>query len=244
MPVPVNTVAPVVSGDAPSGNTLSTTNGTWTNSPTSYTYQWTANSVNISGATSSTYVTVPSQIGDTIGCTVTATNLSGSGTPTASSNTITVTELLSLCATIATYLASVSSLNLTLGTNCFYSFMLDEPDQIVVVLERPGAQSLLTMTGPAGVSGTAQSQSLLDQPLVQVRTRAATGAYVAGNFLTQQVFGALQGLSNQEIPTGQMEFLLLTATGFPAFLGTDGRQRPEWSLTLRCILQNTQRVLA
>ena len=37
---PVNTAAPVVSGTAQVGSSLSTTTGTWTNSPTGYAYQW------------------------------------------------------------------------------------------------------------------------------------------------------------------------------------------------------------
>ena len=36
-PAPVNTVAPVISGTMVVGQTLTTTNGTWTNSPTSFT---------------------------------------------------------------------------------------------------------------------------------------------------------------------------------------------------------------
>lgn len=40
---PVNTVAPVVSGTALTGQTLSVTNGTWVNTPTSYSYQWQRN---------------------------------------------------------------------------------------------------------------------------------------------------------------------------------------------------------
>ncbi|NBT87226.1 MAG: DUF932 domain-containing protein, partial [Flavobacteriaceae bacterium] len=54
---PVNTVAPVVSGTAATGETLSCTTGTWINSPTSYAYQWYRNNTtSIGGATSSTYV--------------------------------------------------------------------------------------------------------------------------------------------------------------------------------------------
>lgn len=82
---PVNTVAPVVTGTTIVGNTLSTTNGTWVNSPTSYTYQWQRNgTTNIGGATSSTYVLTTSDIGFTINCRVTATNSVGSSS--ASSN--------------------------------------------------------------------------------------------------------------------------------------------------------------
>ena len=38
--LPVNTGAPVVSGQPYVGKTLATTNGSWLNSPTSYGYQW------------------------------------------------------------------------------------------------------------------------------------------------------------------------------------------------------------
>ncbi len=248
MPAPVNTVPPVVSGSTPSGNTLTTTNGTWTNVPTSFTYQWTKAGTNIAGATSATYVTLPSQVGTAIGVKVTATNISGSTTQ-ASSNTITVTRLLSLCASVAAYLETVTSLSLNFdgaGTkNCFAGFIPDEPDQMVAVLERPGAQTLLTLTGPAGTTGTNQAQSLIDQPVIQLRTRAASGGYVTGNTLAQQAWGYIQGLNNTMLPsTGGMRFLLVTASSYPAFIGLDARQRPEWSGTLRCILENTQRVAA
>lgn len=38
--VPVNTVAPLITGQPLSGQILTADHGTWTNSPTSYTYQW------------------------------------------------------------------------------------------------------------------------------------------------------------------------------------------------------------
>ncbi len=148
------------------------------------------------------------------------------------------TPYLSLCESVAAYLATVSSLDLTLAVNLFDTFIPDAPDQMVTVLERPGAASLLTFTGMG------QPQSILDQPAIQIRVRAAANGYSVGNALTQQVFGALQGLANTQLPTGGMTFLLLAATGYPAYLGTDSRQRPEWSLTMRVLLQNAQRILA
>ncbi len=76
--LPVNTVAPVVSGTATVGQTLSTTNGTWTGAPApTFTYQWQRVTTNISGATSSTYVLVAADVGNTIRCVVTATNAVG-----------------------------------------------------------------------------------------------------------------------------------------------------------------------
>ena len=84
---PSNTVAPVVSGSPAVGSTLSCTTGTWTNSPT-YTYQWQRGGANISGATSSTYVTVSADGGTSVGCLVTATNASGSASQ--ASNTLAI----------------------------------------------------------------------------------------------------------------------------------------------------------
>ena len=85
---PANTVAPSVTGTAVVGQTLSTTNGTWTNSPTSYTYQWYRGATLISGATSSTYTLVQADAGQNIKCTVTATNTAGSAS--ADSNAVAI----------------------------------------------------------------------------------------------------------------------------------------------------------
>lgn len=85
---PANTVAPSVTGTAVVGQTLTTTNGTWTNSPTSYSYQWYRGATLITGATSSSYTLVQADAGNTsnIKCTVTATN--GGGSASADSNTV------------------------------------------------------------------------------------------------------------------------------------------------------------
>ena len=76
---PVNTVAPVVSGTAQVGQTLSCTTGTWTGIATiTYAYQWQYGTTNIPSATSSTYVISATYVGQTIRCEVTATNPAGS----------------------------------------------------------------------------------------------------------------------------------------------------------------------
>lgn len=80
-PPPVNSVLPVISGAAVSGQTLSTTNGTWTGTPT-YTYQWYRNGIAIGGATNSTYLLTDSDNGTTITVIVTATNAGGSTSAT------------------------------------------------------------------------------------------------------------------------------------------------------------------
>lgn len=86
---PVNTIAPVVSGSGVVGQTLTTTNGTWSGTlPITYTYQWLRNSLPISGATSQTYLLVYADRGANVICVVTATNVDGSAS--ANSNTIAV----------------------------------------------------------------------------------------------------------------------------------------------------------
>lgn len=81
---PANTVAPAVTGTPAKTDTLTTTNGTWTNTPTGYTYQWqrdvAGNGVysNIGAATSSTYVLASADVGCNVRCVVTATNSGGS----------------------------------------------------------------------------------------------------------------------------------------------------------------------
>ena len=73
---PSNSVAPVVSGTATNGQTLSSTTGTWAGVPTpTFTYQWQRAGSNISGATSSTYTLVNADVGSAIRCVVTATNV-------------------------------------------------------------------------------------------------------------------------------------------------------------------------
>jgi hypothetical protein len=87
--VPTNTVAPALSTTSPTvGSPVSVTTGTWTNSPTGYAYQWfyADTSTAITGATSSSYTPVSGDIGHTLLAAVTASNTSGSGTPT-NSNT-------------------------------------------------------------------------------------------------------------------------------------------------------------
>jgi hypothetical protein len=76
---PVNSVAPVISGSDYVTTVLTTTNGTWSNTPTSFTYQWYRNTTLIVGATSSSYTLVQADADFEVKCKVTAINASGSG---------------------------------------------------------------------------------------------------------------------------------------------------------------------
>ena len=91
---PSNTALPQISGTTTQGQTLTTTNGSWNGSPTSYSYQWrdcnsSGTCTNISGATSNTYTLTANDVGNTIRVIVTATN-SGGSTPATSNPTATI----------------------------------------------------------------------------------------------------------------------------------------------------------
>ena len=86
--LPVNTVAPVISGSTTLGSVLTTTDGTWTGTaPITFSYQWKRGGVSIGGATASTYTLVAADSSANIICEVTGTNAAGS--VAANSNTIT-----------------------------------------------------------------------------------------------------------------------------------------------------------
>ena len=83
-PAPINTALPTINGTAQQGDTLATSNGSWSNNPTGYSYQWQdcnssgGSCSNITSATSSSYTLQASDVGDTIDVLVTATNAGGS----------------------------------------------------------------------------------------------------------------------------------------------------------------------
>jgi hypothetical protein len=92
---PVNTVAPAITGTAQEGQTVTCSTGTWTGTPTiTFAYQWKRNGSDIGSATNSTYTLVTADVSQSITCQVTATN--GSGSASATSNTITPTAALLL----------------------------------------------------------------------------------------------------------------------------------------------------
>ena len=85
---PANTVRPAIGGTTKQGGTLSASQGTWINSPTSYGYQWQDCSsnvcTNIPNATSSMYTLQSSDVFHSVVAIVTARNSAGSAS--ASSN--------------------------------------------------------------------------------------------------------------------------------------------------------------
>lgn len=73
--LPVNSVAPAITGTATEGETLSLSTGTWSNTPDAYARIWKRDGVVISGATGATYVLTEDDVGAVISGSVKATNL-------------------------------------------------------------------------------------------------------------------------------------------------------------------------
>ena len=116
---PSNTGLPSISGQAVQGQALTTSNGSWTGSPTSYAYQWEdcnssgGSCASIAGATSSNYTLQANDVGSTIRVVVTGTNAGGS-TPATSAATSAVTSAASglscsINATTANYASQLAS---------------------------------------------------------------------------------------------------------------------------------------
>ena len=84
---PANTAAPVITGSLLGGKPLTVTAGNWYPTATSLAYQWQRDTgsgfVDIPGATSPTYFTVPADVTATVHARVTATNAYGSVVATA-----------------------------------------------------------------------------------------------------------------------------------------------------------------
>ena len=85
---------PAITGTAQQGQTLTASTGTWSNTPTSYAYQWesctAASSCSPVGTNASTYLVAATDVGHTIEVQVTATNSGGSSAEATSAATAAV----------------------------------------------------------------------------------------------------------------------------------------------------------
>jgi hypothetical protein len=93
-PPPMNISPPTISGNTTEGQTLTETNGVWSNGPTGFSYQWqdcdsaTNRCTSIPGATSTTYTLTASDVGHRIRVQEAAFN-AGGPSPTPASSAVT-----------------------------------------------------------------------------------------------------------------------------------------------------------
>jgi GH25 family lysozyme M1 (1,4-beta-N-acetylmuramidase) len=93
---PAVVTAPQVTGETQVGQTLTAAVGTWTGSPTTFAFQWRQCDVGgaacaaVTGATASSYVLTPGDVGTTLSLVVTATGKGGSQSATATTSAVVV----------------------------------------------------------------------------------------------------------------------------------------------------------
>ena len=77
-----NRLLPTVTGDPVTGATLTASAGQWSTKPSSVTYQWIANEIDIAGATAATFRITPEQLNKVIAVRVTADSVKATSKPT------------------------------------------------------------------------------------------------------------------------------------------------------------------
>jgi len=100
---PTNTAEPIISGTAAVGQTLTASDGTWSNTPTSFAYQWLrcaasggaadgSDCAAIGGATTSSYAVASGDVGFTLRIRVTATNADGQASAVSNATAVVVAQ--------------------------------------------------------------------------------------------------------------------------------------------------------
>lgn len=160
---PVNSVLPVISGTLKPGQVLSTTNGSWSASPSSYRYQWsrsqTSNGtfISITGADTSTYTLTQSDNTYYIRVTVTARTLGTS----ASANSLVSAQVL---------LTTQSITLASLGTSS-----KSYPYSQALSMTTSGSSGTGAISFVIASGGTATSCALSDTSSVSTLTAATSG---------------------------------------------------------------------
>jgi hypothetical protein len=154
--------APTISGIKRTGETLEAARGSWTGSPTSYSYQWKrANTAigtysNIGSAISQTYVLTDDDIDKYIKVSVTATNVFGTSLAELSAATSVVVDLAdSVVPTVSTPVATATGFTFTIlnysnlftyATTTTSGSVTRTGDEVVVIGLSSGASATVTIS--------------------------------------------------------------------------------------------------
>jgi hypothetical protein len=117
--------------------------------------------------------------------------------------------------------AGAGVFNATSGWSIRISRQQDSPDTHITVYDTTGEDP--------------NPRYLLDFPRTQVKVRGNQSGYVAARDKCTEVVDALQGLPSQTI--GGDLWVGLWAVGGPIFLGYDDKDRPEFTLNFRHIIE-------
>ncbi len=147
-PSPANTAAASVTGTSAYGETLTSTIGSWSGSPTTYTYQWSISATSggtytdIAGATAASYSPTSAQIGKYLKVTVTASNNRGSATSTSSASPVIAAGTPIAALTVPAMTIFHTSANITFQSNTAGKVKLQVAGKNI-----PGCQSLQVTAG-------------------------------------------------------------------------------------------------
>lgn len=161
--IPQNLTLPVISGSTVVGGNLSVSLGTWSGSPTTYSYQWKVGGVPVSGATSGSYVIQPGDVGSTITVGVIASNINGSSAQAvangvsasggatstlywgrSSADVLSGSGVLALSNNVAAA-TPVGSFNFTSGTSSYYYFAVPESMTAPAVIKLISSNTTLAL---------------------------------------------------------------------------------------------------
>lgn len=153
--VPANSIAPALSSGAYVTHAITCGTGTWSNSPTSYTYQWYNRLGAISGATTNSYSPTYTDVGGSIYCQVIAANAGGNGNA-ANSNfaTVNIAGSLTIDGSLSPTYSWVNSVSYTGGWAWAQATTAPTPS-----FTNGGTSATVTWSG-ATSSGTQSSISL------------------------------------------------------------------------------------
>ncbi len=212
---PFNTVLPVIAGVPAAGRTLTVSNGTWNNSPTSFTYQWQQcdlggnNCLNIPSANSNSYVVAPLDSGHSLRASVTGTNANGSSSAVSNAAAITLPGIVnsplpsgaagtpysahfSATGGVAPYLWSITAGSLPdgLALNTATGVIAGTPTSAVL------ANFTVLVTDSAGQTGNAIFSLKINAPgltIAMVQANSVEGTAVSS---LSAAFGATNGSGN------------------------------------------------
>lgn len=187
--IPVNTVLPAVTGTTTANSILTTTSGTWTNTPTSYNYQWKRDATNI-GTNTSTYTLVEDDVTTAITCVVTAVNAGGNSAPATSNSTSIPARTLPTFSSVGTRQVGVAGVTIPINagatTNDIMFILIETANNTVTV---PSGWTHLTAS-PQGV-GTSDAIGAIGLTILWKRHTGTESSVVIadpGEHINAQMF--------------------------------------------------------
>jgi hypothetical protein len=188
IPIPVNAAPPTISGSTLQGQTLSEIHGSWSNAPTSFSYQWSRcrsdGCLPVPGATDQTYVLTAADVGATIMVLESAQNSGGSSPPSASASSAMVTAASSTAVAFSPS-ASTTDETVILIASISSSSANADPDGAITFYagQLPIGGCAAEAVTPSGQTVTAFCQTTFPAgvQLISARYTPAAGAAIQGS---------------------------------------------------------------